>query len=174
LKTEARKEYERGWRERNKEHVADYMKDYGTRWYEENKESVKEKSGLWYAQNRERKLATSRLNYAANRAAKCIKTRELNERLKADCFKHYSSGLPSCRICGEYDIDMLVLDHVNDNGAEERKLLSGSGKGLGSGLYRYLNKLGYPDGYQVLCSNHNLKKQIRKVKESFNRKHGIS
>lgn len=69
--------------------------------------------------------------------------------------------------CTVEDLDMLTLDHVENNGAEHRRSYTKTGRGGGTQLYRLLEKQGYPPGYQTLCANHNLKKhilEIRKVK----------
>jgi hypothetical protein len=50
---------------------------------------------------------------------------------------------------------MLTLDHIANNGAEDRK----AGR-LGGNMYAYLRKAGYPDGHQTLCMNHQIKKEI--------------
>lgn len=57
----------------------------------------------------------------------------------------------------------LQLDHINDNGSQERKDL-GSQKFSGVKFYEYLIKQGLPDGYQILCANCNNIKQWNKNK----------
>lgn len=79
---------------------------------------------------------------------------------KLEALSHYGKDgklqccWPDCNIT---DIDMLNLDHVNDDGAEDRKQCSGAG---GMNLCIRLRKQGYPSGYQTLCANHNWKKEI--------------
>ena len=58
-----------------------------------------------------------------------------------------------CAHCGIEDIDVLCIDHVNNNGAEEKFR-------NGSMLYQSLRTRGYPSGYQVLCWNCNHKKSL--------------
>ncbi len=58
--------------------------------------------------------------------------------------------------CDVTDPDMLVLDHINDDGAQQRK----NGCGRGWNFYRWLKKQNFPDGYQTLCCNHNHKKEL--------------
>jgi hypothetical protein len=67
--------------------------------------------------------------------------------------------------CEIVDIDMLVLDHVDDNGAQERRGAPNSGKG--HELYRKLRNENYPPGYQTLCCNHNHKKELLRVRHKF-------
>jgi hypothetical protein len=60
--------------------------------------------------------------------------------------------------CGITDVDVLTLDHIQNNGAQAR---NAKVHGSGSSLYRALERLGYPKGeFQILCCNHQLKKQI--------------
>ncbi len=61
--------------------------------------------------------------------------------------------------CGVIDIDMLTLDHMDGGGNEDRRV---TGKGGGCATYSYLRKNGFPVGFQVLCMNHQLKKDILK------------
>lgn len=68
-----------------------------------------------------------------------------------------------CAICGFNDMRALQLDHINDNGSQERKDL-GSQKFSGVKFYEYLIKQGLPDGYQILCANCNNIKQWNKNK----------
>jgi hypothetical protein len=89
-----------------------------------------------------------------------IKTRALE---KAEAMAHYG---PSGQVCCSWagcqisDIDMLVLDHIADDGAAQRRALGGGSRGKGHELYRHLKRDGYPAGYQTLCCNHNHKKEL--------------
>lgn len=79
--------------------------------------------------------------------------------IKIDVLAYYGkNGHPTCRWrgCRISDIDMLTLDHIDNNGAEYRK----SGGCGGSALYIRLHVRGYVDGYQTLCHNHQWKKEI--------------
>lgn len=88
------------------------------------------------------------------------RNRELNvkerDRLKEDVFKHYSvDGIKCCK-CGFDDIRALTIDHIDNNGADERRKLFGHRMYAGTTFYRWLRKNGYPNnGYQVLCFNCN-------------------
>lgn len=66
--------------------------------------------------------------------------------------------------CQVTDIDMLTLDHVENNGAKHRREYTRSGRGGGAMLYNKLIRDGFPEGYQTLCANHNLKKHIISLK----------
>lgn len=78
-------------------------------------------------------------------------------RIKYEVFAHYSKGEPKCVHCGEEDLLVLCIDHINGGGTQERKRIN---QGGGAGFYLFLRKNDYPDGYQVLCANCNLRKEI--------------
>lgn len=71
----------------------------------------------------------------------------------------YTAGEGTCRMCGQGDIDVLCIDHIHDDGNVERCHTRGGGR-FGWKLYRWLMESNYPTGYQVLCANCNLKKEI--------------
>lgn len=76
--------------------------------------------------------------------------------------RYGKAGIQQCcwKDCDVTDIDMLTLDHVENNGAQHRKEYTKTGRGGGSKLYGRLIKANFPPGYQTLCANHNLKKHI--------------
>ena len=77
--------------------------------------------------------------------------------LRLDALVHYSSSPPKCAWCGIDDIDVLCIDHINNDGAQHRQEVGG-----GSALYRWLKTNDYPEGYQVLCWNCNHLKALGK------------
>jgi hypothetical protein len=86
------------------------------------------------------------------------------ERIKLEVLTHYGKNgqLLCCwNGCTITDVDMLSIDHVNNDGNIDRK----SGwTGSGRRLYAKLKKQNYPDGYQTLCHNHQWKKEILRRK----------
>lgn len=84
-------------------------------------------------------------------------------RLKHKVLTHYSiEDTPICARCGQDDVDTLNLDHIDDDGAEDRKKMGIAGRGAGQGTrsYEAYSADGYPEGLQVLCASCNLKKEI--------------
>lgn len=80
--------------------------------------------------------------------------------VKLECLDHYGGRACSC---GETDIVTLTLDHVNDDGAKDRRE-----SGLrGFGWYVNLRKQGFPNDppLQVLCLNCQIKKRQRKYEK---------
>lgn len=85
----------------------------------------------------------------------------LSAALKVTVLTHYGpSGTLGC--CWEYcaikDVDMLTLDHTNNDGC---KHLNHTGKRyVGNSLYRWARHNNYPEGFQTLCGSHQLKKFV--------------
>ena len=78
---------------------------------------------------------------------------------KVEVLTHYGPEhkLQCCwKECTVADIDMLSLDHVNNDGAEDRRNSAG---GSGDALYRKVEREGFPTGFQTLCFNHQMKKE---------------
>lgn len=82
--------------------------------------------------------------------------------LKLEVFTHYGG---KCAICAENDIDVLTIDHINQQGSKHRmenKLTTGTK------TWKWLKDNAYPQGFRVLCFNCNTKeyrKFLRKQKE---------
>ena len=84
------------------------------------------------------------------------KQRLYRRNLKQQVLNRYGNA---CVVCKFDDIRALQIDHINNNGAEERKALGGQNVS-GWRFYQYLVKNNLPDGYQTLCANCNMIKQL--------------
>jgi hypothetical protein len=78
-----------------------------------------------------------------------------NRKIKIVVLEHYSGIPPKCACCGESRLEFLSIDHINNDGAKQRKEI---GKKYGSTFARWLIKNDFPDGYQILCFNCNCAK----------------
>ncbi len=81
--------------------------------------------------------------------------RQVRLSVRKAVFDHYGR---ECARCGYDDERALQIDHIADNGAEERASLGGKSFS-GWRFYKHLVKLEYPSGYQTLCANCNNIKQ---------------
>ena len=92
--------------------------------------------------------------------------------IKVEVMKHYGVEgrsqccFPGCTVC---DIDMLTLDHIDNNGAADRKIRKNAG---GVVWYAQLKRNKFPIGLQTLCANHNLKKEVVKQRNKNVNRHG--
>jgi hypothetical protein len=76
--------------------------------------------------------------------------------LKKETFEHYGRGRCRWPKCLVVDSDMLTLDHKENDGAKQRR----KKRRLGVVLYQVLKNTNWPVGYQVLCNNHQIKKEL--------------
>jgi hypothetical protein len=72
--------------------------------------------------------------------------------LKTAVLKYY--GNSCCFCCGETNPFFLSIDHINNDGAHERRKLKSNRSGVN--FYRWLVMKNFPSGYQVACHNCNL------------------
>lgn len=149
-------------RERLRQYAKEYRKtdsykdriiEYKRQYHKDNRAKIIERTRKYYEANRESKLAYGR-KWRADNADKMREYRQKSKiRLRLETFDAYGGAI--CRCCGEKEVLFLTIDHVNNNGAEERRLHGSRG---GYAFYAILRKLGYPPGYQVLCFNCNMAK----------------
>lgn len=90
-----------------------------------------------------------------NRDKRLAYMKARREKFKDDVLNAYGR---SCAICGFDDIRALQIDHIENDGAAERKSLGGKSVS-GWRFYEILKARGYPEGYQTLCANCNNIKQ---------------
>jgi hypothetical protein len=78
------------------------------------------------------------------------------QKIKKIVLSFYGKGktaLCKWRGCTINDLDMLSLDHINDDGAKHRKLVHYH-------LYKWVMAHKFPPGFQTLCHNHQWKKRM--------------
>jgi hypothetical protein len=83
-----------------------------------------------------------------------VSLKRYRDKLRQTVVKMYGAA---CNCCGETEPTFLAIDHVNNDGCEERKLM----KTWGTPYYKYLIKLGKSDRYQILCYNCNISKRLK-------------
>jgi len=165
-----KKEYERKYYEINKER----MKQRAKNWREKNLEKVRQFHREYNRKNKD-KLHNYLHNYylrVKNTEKYKKQTEKSNkspmhkvyhlhwrERLRFEILSHYSNGTMRCACppCGESIIEFLELDHINNDGAKQKR------EGLKSTrLWTWIKKNNFPEGYQVLCANCNRGKYINR------------
>ena len=95
-----------------------------------------------------------------------------NAYLKEDVLTHYSPNETlkcSWAGCEVSDVDMLSLDHVDNDGAEHRKTCMS-----GLATYKWIRRNSYPSGFQTLCFNHQWKKQLTHLRTTGRKRKGGS
>lgn len=123
---------------------------------------LREEARHYYQEHKEEKKAYARRYYQAHKHEQKEQRRIYNHqrlrRIKLEVLSHYSGGPPYCLQCGIDDLDVLCIDHIDGGGEKHRRNL---GVLSGSSFYSWLQRERYPEGFQVLCANCNLKKQMR-------------
>jgi len=124
----------------------------------------KESYKKWYEANKERARELKRINMKRYRAENPEKhnaqSRAAKQRLRQQLLNLYGE---SCARCGFEDARALTLDHIKNNGAEERKELGERGV-----WYRALSAY-MPSDYQTLCMNCQF---IKRVEAGRSNQHG--
>jgi hypothetical protein len=77
-------------------------------------------------------------------------------KIRIQALKIYGGENPSCYCCGENKYEFLALDHINDNGNEQRK----KSQGGSTALLIWLKKNNWPSGLRVCCYNCNLAREF--------------
>ncbi len=131
---------------------------------------VKNKTGAWYSHKQKcidknnKRLAELRGMGICIRCRKnptvigklncgdCIRitnqrSAQRNKVLRERILDHYGAF---CNCCGESNILFLNIDHVENDGYAERKIFKGA-----LPFYNKIIREGYPESYQILCSNCN-------------------
>lgn len=126
------------------------------------KEYHKEYSKKWEGNNRDkRKLYQKKHDLKRNETP--VRKKQLSDvryrrhhRNKVYVLEKYGT---ECTYCGEKRYELLVCDHINNDGARHRETQEYKRFNCG-GMYGYLAKTEYrPDLYQILCHNCNAAKQ---------------
>ena len=87
--------------------------------------------------------------------------RKYYARVKEEVLRHYGNGWLACVVCGYTDDRALSIDHIDNNGAKERK-------GINPGRFYFnLRNQNYPEGYQTLCMNCQWVKEAERRMETY-------
>lgn len=105
--------------------------------------------------NRAKRLADP---VKAERARELSRQRAVRSsaKVRREVIEAYGSA---CNCCGETTVEFLTIDHINNDGADHRRELTGHRTGSSTNIYRWLRANGYPkDNFQLLCYNCNCAK----------------
>lgn len=143
--------WQRAYRKRHPERVQATQKRHYYKDVEKTRKAMREYARKWRALNPEK----AKLHRAKSKLKHRDKYLRQYQDLRLTVLRHYSSGLLECNCCGINELKFLAIDHINNNGKEDRKK-----NGTSVQFYRYLIKNDFPEGYQILCHNCNMAKAL--------------
>ena len=85
--------------------------------------------------------------YAKHRLRIFEYSKKRYKEIRLKVLTHYGGDPPKCSCCGESIYEFLTIDHINNNGSEDKRSRSV--------LFEWLIRNGFPEGYGVLCYNCN-------------------
>lgn len=119
-----------------------------------NKQKIAEYQKLYRQKNLDMIKAKAKAYRNKNRDKLRIKSQEIRLALKLQAIDAYGPRI--CSWCGEDDITVLTIDHVDNDGNCH---FDDAGYRIrGSRIYTWLKINGYPKNYQILCANCNYAK----------------
>lgn len=132
----------------------DDKKQSDRRYYQEHKEEHNEHSKV-YRQTHKEEIARY---YEEHREEHKENLRIWAQKIRLEILQKYSGEYPKCAHCGTDDLEVLTIDHINNDGAEHRRSIK---LPAGTAFYYWLRNNSYPKGFQVLCRNCNYKKLLQ-------------
>lgn len=84
------------------------------------------------------------------------RNRERGQELKLIVYNHYNN---KCQCCGESVEDFLTIDHINNDGNQQRLKINS-----GLPFYKWIIKNNFPDDLRILCFNCNYGRKKNKGK----------
>jgi hypothetical protein len=148
------REYMKNWRKKHPltEEQKHYQKEYNKKrdyfkWYHnkiKNNPDFIRKKKEYYQKNKLYFRKKSKECY--ERTKNKVKERWIIKRLKV--LDYYGK---KCVCCGEQRIEFLAIDHINNDGYKQRKMIK-------TNIYDWIIKNSFPKDLQILCHNCNLSK----------------
>ena len=131
---------------------------------------ARERNRKWYAKVRDIQCAKRRADRKKRPEVYFQRSRMADINAKKRVFVAYGN---KCACCGETQREFLSLDHVNNDGAKQRRELNKTNHKSTRSTYYWAIKNNFPPSLQLLCYNCNMSKgfrgycphQIRRLKQ---------
>lgn len=144
------------WKRSNAEQLKEYIpkaRENNRQHKARNRERLRLEGLAYYHDNIEDRSAYSKRYTAEHPEIKRAAHVRRKEEYLAIVVAHYGGG---CYCCGESNPLFLTLDHINDDGAKERKTRKG-----GSQFYATVIREGFPTNLRLACWNCNCARYYR-------------
>jgi len=135
------------YRSEHRGETAAYDKEYRAKY----RDKIKARQKQWEAEH-SNEIRVHAKQYRAEHSDEIrARDRKKSTALRQKCLAAYGR---KCVCCGESIERFLTIDHANGDGAKHRKTIPGAK------ICRWLIKNDFPEGFQVLCYNCNMGKQL--------------
>ena len=147
---ECDRSYHSEYRAKNREKLAERQR----KWREAHPERAQYERE-WHIRSRKEKIASMTpeelKDFRKHESSKTLKRQQELFKLVINTY----GG--KCTCCGESELSFLTIDHINNDGKQERQIM-----GESYTFYRNLIKRGFPNNVQVLCRNCNWGKYVNR------------
>lgn len=135
-------QYQREWTAKNREKRRKYSRE----WKHKNRKKCDKNARDWIRRNPKKHRALRRKYHS-----------KLTYRRKLIIFNHYCNNDIRCMCpgCKEIMFEFLTIDHINNDGSEQR----GKKHPIGPNFYKWIIDNNFPDDLQILCWNCNIAKR---------------
>ncbi len=124
------------WKIKNFEKYKIKYREASRKYYKKNRKLCNEKTRKWYNENKVEEHKHRKIKH---------------EEKKEIVFNHYGN---KCVCCGETIKEFFTIDHINNDGAEQKR------KYKIYHFYRWIIRNDFPKDLQILCANCNYAKAI--------------
>ena len=134
----------------NTSYCAECQKEYYRKYRKENPEKVKSKNDRYKTNEKYKIKRDEYLKKYVNEHKEKLneKSRNFHRKNREDVLQHYGQ---KCVCCCENNKEFLAIDHINGEGRKHRNSITG-------GIYKWLIRNNFPEGFQILCHNCNSSK----------------
>ena len=153
---EEEKEYHKNYYKKNKKKILETQKkrrDENPELTKQRKKEERIKYREWYADYQKKYYLENKEKLLTENS---VRNKKLRLNYKQRIVEHYSNGENCCNCCGEDIFEFLTIDHIHNDGSEHRKK-------IGSNILTDLIRRNFPEGFQILCMNCNMAKEINGI-----------
>lgn len=119
--------------------------DYARKHYIENKDEIRNQQNESYTENK------GNIN---------LRRKSYREIIKEKILDHYGHKCQWPEGCDVVDSETLTIDHIDGGGNKHKREIGGSNR-----LYKWLIDNNFPEGFRLLCWNHNWKHKCNMERE---------
>ncbi|MBZ9572382.1 hypothetical protein KJA15_03565 [Patescibacteria group bacterium] len=133
---------------KDKDYAKAYAREYARKYRIEHREDLKAKHRKYYEEHREECLKKSKIYYRKHRNRYRENYKTYRQKLRIQILKALGG---KCFFCGCSDFRLLQIDHIQDNGNEDRNFYKHNDVAYYKNILASFKK--NEGKYQLLCAN---------------------